>query len=147
MMQRCFSEASPHCDRRVTRPRVLSCSMTRSVRRLAFAVAPLASPLPRRCRISISRELELRTRRGTTRCRAEAAPGGHDAGGNRLGDHSALFLLRFFPLISWPDATFATRRTLWEIVRATAVLLACILLASLALLGLDSVLLRLLTRR
>jgi hypothetical protein len=146
MMQRCLSEGSPHCDRRVTRVCVLSCSTTRSVRRLAFA-APLASPLPRRCRV-ISGELALRTRRGTTRCRAVAAPGGHDAGGNRLGDNSALaFLLRFFPLISWPDVTFATRRTLLEIVRATAVLLACILLASLALLALDSVLLRLLTRR
>ena len=47
----------------------------------------------------------------------------------------------FFPLLSWPDASFATRRTLGHVVRLVGVLGMVVIFCIVALLVLDHTLL------
>jgi hypothetical protein len=47
----------------------------------------------------------------------------------------------FFPLLSWPDASFASRRTLGHVVRLVGVLVLVVLFSIAALLVLDHTLL------
>ena len=59
----------------------------------------------------------------------------------KTGNESLGSVFSFFPLLSWPDASFATRRTLGHVVRLVGVLVLVVLLSIVGLLVLDSTLL------
>lgn len=86
--------------------------------------------------------LPLRLRAGARRvacCSTSSnVEGGRTA---KTGNESLGSVFSFFPLLSWPDASFATRRTLGHVVRLVGVLVLVVLLSIVGLLVLDSTLL------
>ena len=84
--------------------------------------------------------LRLRARARRVACCSTSSnvEGGRAA---KTGNESLGSVFSFFPLLSWPDASFATRRTLGHVVRLVGVLVLVVLMSIVGLLVLDYTLL------